>query len=146
LGRYIALQSSLFISRVRDINSSGPFAQFANCIIASAFYVLRKKERKREKERYSPLFSIRDRGLSPYILGSVDSRRMRRTLTPCTVESGRRRRRVKDFFSLSLSLSLSLTPRGTRAGPTFDLYRPLSIFCNLLLRILNVRITSDTRA
>lgn len=43
---------------------------------------------------------------------------------------------------------LSLTPQGThgRAGPTFDLYRPLSIFCNLLLRILNVRIASDTSA
>ena len=102
--------------------SSGPFAQFANCIIASAFYALRKKERKREKERYSPLFSIRDRGLSPYILGSVDSRRMRRTLTPCTVESGRRRRRVKDFFSLSLSLSLSLSPLGGLAQALLLIY------------------------
>lgn len=88
--------------------SSGPFARFANCTIAS-FYALHKKERKRERERDSPLFPIRDGGLSPYILGSVDSRKMRRTLTPCAVESGRRRRRVKD----SLSLSLSLTPRGT---------------------------------
>lgn len=31
-------------------------------------------------------------------------------------------------------------PRSRIPLPTFDLYRPLSIFCNLLLRILNVRI------
>lgn len=100
-----------------------------------------RKERKRERERYSPSFPIRDGGLSPYILGTVDSRRMRRALTPCAVESGRRRRRVKD----SLSPLGGPTDRRAR-GPTFDLYRPLSIFCNLLLRILNVRIASDTRA
>lgn len=46
-------------------------------------------------------------------------------------------RRVKDSPSLSSS-----HPSGTYDGPTFDLYRPLSIFCNLLLRILNVRIVS----
>lgn len=92
------------------------------------------------------MFPIRDGGLSPYILGSVDSRKMRRTLTPCAVESGRRRRRVKDSFSLSHSLSHPSGDPRTYAGPTFDLYRPLSIFCNLLLRILNVRIASDTRA
>ena len=39
------------------------------------------------------------------------------------------RRVSRPSFSLFHSLPL----------PTFDLYRPLSIFCNLLLRILNVR-------
>lgn len=38
-----------------------------------------------------------------------------------------------------LSLAFPL-PRSRIPLPTFDLYRPLSIFCNLLLRILNVRI------
>lgn len=46
-------------------------------------------------------------------------------------------RRVKDSPFLFPS-----HPSGTHDGPTFDLYRPLSIFCNLLLRILNVRIVS----
>lgn len=62
--------------------SSGPFARFANCTIALAFYALHEKERKRERERYSPSFPIRDGDISPYILGSVDSRRMRRALYP----------------------------------------------------------------
>lgn len=35
-------------------------------------------------------------------------------------------------------------PRSRIPLPTFDLYRPLSIFCNLLLRILNVRIERVT--
>lgn len=113
--------------------SSGPFARFANCTIALLRCTPCARRREGEKGKDILPRSRFVMGVSPYILGSVDSRRMRRTLTPCAVESGRRRRRVKD----------SLSPLG---GPTFDLYRPLSIFCNLLLRILNVRIASDTRA
>lgn len=47
--------------------SSGPFARFANCTIALAFYALRKKkEKERKGEAFSPSFPIRDGGLSLY--------------------------------------------------------------------------------
>lgn len=98
----------------------------------------------RMRKSDSPSFSIRDGGLHFLYLGpSVcwATEDAAEGPYPCAVESGRRRQRAKD----SSSLSLSLTPRGSM-GPTFDLYRPLSIFCNLLLRILNVRIVSDPRA
>lgn len=95
-----------------------------------------RRKRKRERERYSPSSPIRDGGLSLYF-GFA-------RLTEDAEDPYPLRRGIRE--TEATGKGLSRTPRGTYAGPTFDLYRPLSIFCNLLLRILNVRIASDRRA
>lgn len=124
--------------------SSGPFARFANCTVAPAHFA-RAKERTRERERDkfprfppSPGFVI-GVSLSLYFgSGWLQERKVyieKETFPPCLcVESGRRW--VKDSHPFEGPTD------DARGPPTFDLYRLLSIFRNLLLRILNVRISA----
>jgi len=80
--------------------SSGPFARFANCIITS---VLHEKERKRERERDSPSFPIRDGGLSLYF---GFGRLMEDAEDPYPLHRGIRE-------TEATGKGLSLTPQGT---------------------------------
>lgn len=83
--------------------SSGPFARFANCTIALALYALREKKRRRERERYSPSFPIRDGDLALYFgFGR---------LTEDAEDPYPLRRGIRE--TEATGKGLSLTPRGT---------------------------------
>lgn len=99
----------------------------------------REKERKRERDKFSrfPLSTgfVIGVSLSPFRLRKRKVYIEKEILLPCPcVES--RRRWVKDSHPFEGPTD------DARGPPTFDLYRPLSIFRNLLLRILNVRISA----
>lgn len=81
-------------------------------------------------------FVTRGSLLSLFWIWLVAASRSRAPLSPWNRETAKSKPLSPSFSFVRLGIYICIyIPL-----PTFDLYRPLSIFCNLLLRILNVRI------